>query len=461
MAQELFIYIDEGETISFDRYDIKPSGSIDNRDTGVSKPASFQEIYTFLGKIRDLDNVNFITRDDVYTLSDIEKIRYMTRKRMQKDAKYYRKVLAKLALLPGQERERIEYFLLNARSPEMMAEEAYLLPKIERKKIDRLMRKMYTPPTRIDYRFVSPRVTKSFPLLEESIANVLKGGEDKYGEFIDLWNDRINYGALPATMIYLGYQEGVPVKALQRIWIDWKQKVLSSGNDIYETYKSFSKEFDYAYCSKKYNFLVEFYEKGLCNCECGSYMVFMMSKIIHSPPLLYVTLPRHSAILTQITGVFKKFETTAKDEHFSDIDINNIELAIGSEQILALQMILLSQISRTQSADRKDILYKLLKEMLDIDTTLDLKEALRNADRTPVRSLLDSNTFDIISGAVYCYLKGIGMLSLFKTLNKEYVTGDIEVFFGLRRSEETLEERMISFSEKLQKVYDDTRGVKN
>ena len=181
---------------------------------------------------------------------------------------------------------------------------------------------------------------------------------DNYDLFQKLWDDKVNYGPIIASCCITGFiSDFIPMQALMSTWTRLKKHILREKTSFIDMYRKIisKQQFNYSYQNKKYNFLVDFYERGLCNCECGTFLCFTINQLIPIQAKVFIgMLPNHIGILIydKISEKYYKennelvlFETTSGGEMILE-KVDNIEFIITSPEILAFNIIFYSAILR-------------------------------------------------------------------------------------------------------------------
>ena len=201
----------------------------------------------------------------------------------------------------------------------------------------------------------------------------LEGTIQKMVDFncdIDLFNnlwENPEYGPIIASCCLLGcVEDNIPMRSLMSTWIRFKKNTVK--NNFIGVYNKSSTDYDY--CPKAWNFLVQFYEKGLCNCECGVYLALQLN--INFPSKKYsnvcmVILPKHAKVsfvdLRDRSSMY--FESTKRKKRPME-DFDNVKYNIVSEQLIALQMIFKSSCQRNQTYDNVELYKKIFFNMFKI-----------------------------------------------------------------------------------------------
>ncbi len=274
-----------------------------------------------------------------------------------------------------------------------------------------------------------------------------------YNEYEKLWNDVENYGPIASTLIYLGcLKDKISMHALKRTWIDLKRTIKTNSRKHFSEQYKLLVDQTYQYCSNNYNFLVSFYEKGICNCECGSFLSFIMTRINPGPITFAIVVPQHILILQSVphstVDKWIEFETTVPgglSRPLEPKNLLNLNYAIFSDQIMALSILISS--ARFNDYTVKSIVGK----MLGIDfTTMTLDEILRKADRRAVKTPLESNTFDIL---LFREFTQNDLDKVYKN-NRKYIYQDMmDIVNGKQFSPEILKARAIQHRSELNRIY--------
>lgn len=205
--------------------------------------------------------------------------------------------------------------------------------------------------------------------------------KDAYDKFQDLWNNK-EFGPIVATLIYMAYMhDGLDFDKLVEAWKGMLKKIYEI-KDTYDKNKENIPLFVYIfleikrnvlcyYSSDNYNFVKDFLLYGSCNCECGSYLVFVLSKMFPEKDYntVYVLSPGHAYIL--LTSKEKQKAYTIETTEVSSIGIVSeydplnypIDYIISSEQILSLQLLVRSVQVRLESESKSNFAKKLNKEI--------------------------------------------------------------------------------------------------
>lgn len=269
-----------------------------------------------------------------------------------------------------------------------------------RKALEKFGKKRYT--TKSDKKFT---IKKSNITVADSVRNFLSTKSEKcnYKEFEKLWNDE-NYGPIIASLIYSGcIKEKIPMKALRYVWYTLLGMV-DKKKPFYEIYEELAKDtLEYTYCSNSFNFLVDYYEKGLCNCECGSILSFTLSKLFPTSkfPKVFTAIEENHVKVLAISDMGKsfEFETTVYGGKLIKIStLKGIQYAIYSEQVMGIYVIFNSLLMRINKERRQSLFPLLLQKMFLIEeiSLKNIGKILKNVDRFFIKTTLDSNAFDMI-----------------------------------------------------------------
>lgn len=257
-------------------------------------------------------------------------------------------------------------------------------------------------------------------------------------------------GPIVASLCFAAcFNKEASFKALKRVWFDILSTIEEYKNeDPIFIYNSMSKESDRLYCSASYNFLLEFYEKGLCNCTCGSYLFFLISKIrpIENKKVFLFIEQGH---MYPAFDTETKFETTITPGQKLKIT-NKIYYGLYSEQMVGIFILFYTLKTSYKTIDN----CFLLKEVLSIDIQNEVVYSLINADRSAIKNYLDSNTFDIVITMLILICKNIKCDRFYGTLvklNSEYFKKDVEdILNNVVYTKKELQDRMIEFTNKIQ-----------
>lgn len=306
-------------------------------------------------------------------------------------------------------------------------------------------------------RKINLKVKQRKPELE----SVLLKTNCDFKEMETLWNDKM-YGPIPAMFIYLGCTfDKINEKALKRTWLSLRRdimKIMKISPHYAYIYEQLTGLHEYAYCKWEFNFLIDFYEKGLCNCECGSFLVFTIAKMVpYKDYKCFLVLTKN-----HIQPVFMKnfddnftFETTiigGSVVNNSDA-LDDANFAIYSEQIVAIYILTISSARLL-----KPEYVKLINEILDLDIkNKSLEENFLMMNRTAVKTLLDSNTLDILVFIAYTYEHFEDSKKYIKecyTLNQSYIGYDlIDICRGVIPTRQQLSSRKTEFQGKLANLF--------
>ena len=186
--------------------------------------------------------------------------------------------------------------------------------------------------------------------------------------FVKLW-DFYEYGPIIASLCYSGCLiNRINMKATAETWIRLKQEIMNTGNVWLRDSEAnnpvfmsvgdqYTTQIDPCFYEiSSYNFLVDFYERGGCNCECGSIFGMVLSKIF--PPsgvaVLKIT-PGHTNILLFSNGKSTDIETTTIGWTTPKNTDKKIIAMMYSEKVIAFYILLVA--SRGKINTRKIIEY--------------------------------------------------------------------------------------------------------
>ena len=232
--------------------------------------------------------------------------------------------------------------------------------------------------------------------------------------------------------------------------------------DIYKYFIQ-KEKLDYTFCNGKYNFLVDFYEQGLCNCECGSYLCMAINFCFpdHNNNVVFGVKTKHVCVLMPFLKEEKlfieNFETTKFGEVYLE-KIENVLMIMVSEQVIGMSILFNSSLNR---ADEK-IFSNVFERMLQIKLSQDILIILRNCKRPTITNYLDSNSFDMIITKFFLYNRYKDKNFIFRSMesirnnNKKYLENDLLHFTeGKEVSEFELSERIMQHSKE---IYDIIKG---
>jgi len=464
VLQEVLAYLgQDGDSASVRDYSVFQDRVLDDRTAEVLTN-TYEESHNLLRKI-PVKNLGIQIDDKIFVY--IEDLRYYVYKKLQRNPEYRKYVRKRLEIFSDKDRERIKRLLWKAKSPEIKKQENELKEYMSTKEIRNTMKKFdkkrYSDVLSLPD---SSQVTRPrFLRYDGNFDDVLKKPfymdmDDAFKLFSDLWH-REEYGPIPATMIYLGYTiDKIPMRALQRAWVEMRKSILSQKEkNLGEIYQNLSGNFDYTYCTDQYNFLFDFYNKGICNCECGSYLVMQISKVLKPPSqTIFAISESHAKIISNYQEVPHILETTDVKTLYHPLVYladEGIFYSIFSEQLLALHIFIISV--RSSELGERTYFYRTVAKMIGLDTSLSLKEALRSCDRRSVKTLLDSNSFDILVTILFSVLTGANVPYNFcYELNKKYISLDIwdALSPSNKPTEKELRERMLQFTEELGKEFE-------
>ena len=166
------------------------------------------------------------------------------------------------------------------------------------------------------------------------------------------WNDPL-ISPLVASLIYsAGISDNSPKNSLLKKWYDLKstfdRKYLEIGTNqsdppFIKVYNSLVKKYKYSYCVSNFNFLLQFYENGLCNCECGTYLAYQLNELFPSPNfmVLFSFEVEHVklAVYNKTTKALSIFETTGTPAKLVPTIYFSNNPFIYSEQLVGFNII--------------------------------------------------------------------------------------------------------------------------
>lgn len=240
-------------------------------------------------------------------------------------------------------------------------------------------------------------------------------------------------GPIIASLCFLPcYFKEATYAQMEEAWKEISLQIKEKGDpvDVYDKliYSN------YTYCTDAYNFLLEYHKSGICNCECGSFLFYLLKR----DSFLFV---EHGHIFVGF-DLEKGFETT-KNEVVS-IDSENIQFGFYSEQTVGIYILFF--------ANRYHNTTFIFTEMLNIDAEdRDIVNSLLKCNRKAVKTLLDSNSFDIIILQSLCYFQKrlINFEGLIE-LNKKYFKSDVsDILKGVVYTEKDFIKRMEQFTSTL------------
>jgi hypothetical protein len=199
---------------------------------------------------------------------------------------------------------------------------------------------------------VSAKIKKSPEILTQAV-DKFKNCDFKLYE--RLWNDIKNYGPLIASLIFGGCLKTKAIMpSLMKVWIEFRNtitdiaKKLSQKKSkiplfvrIYE--ELVSKETNCYFKKGSINFLTDLYIDGSCNCQCGTYLGYILSEMFPEPGFqvfpVHIDAHIYLIIFDKEKNIFQ-FETTGvmdfykplNGQKFRDEFLN----IFGNEQLLGL-----------------------------------------------------------------------------------------------------------------------------
>jgi hypothetical protein len=215
---------------------------------------------------------------------------------------------------------------------------------------------------------------------EKNLSVILEANKEcDYKLFEKLWHDS-DYGPVIAATIYEGcfkdrkIEGSVPMRALMNAWISFRKRIFDIAKILEPRRKLnvpfFVQIYDYIVSSEtncyyqlmSTNFLANLYFYGNCNCQCGSFLAFVLSRMF--PEKDYMTFlnfaQSHVSLLIVDTRTLQKykFETTAitPDKFFEPIQSVDIIALMYSEQVAGLFVL---------AASNKKDLYPIILQMLN------------------------------------------------------------------------------------------------
>lgn len=239
-------------------------------------------------------------------------------------------------------------------------------------------------------------------------------------------------GPIIASLCFLPcYFRQASYSQMEEAWMVMSKKI-NSELDPLVNYDKFIYS-DYTFCTNAYNFLLEYYNSGICNCECGSLLLFLISKICNKKVFLFVT-GDHIFVGFNLN---KGFETTTNQV----VNVKNVKFGMYSEQIIGIYILIL--------ANREFNTSFILEKILDINVDeKDIVKSLGECNRKAVKNLLDSNTFDIIVANAICqYQKRVFNFEDIIHINSEkYFERDVQdILNNVKYTESDLRLRHLEF----------------
>lgn len=213
------------------------------------------------------------------------------------------------------------------------------------------------------------RYSKDISLKKVKIKNKFNSIRDLYEKkskiydiniLYNLWNKK-DIGPIVATLIYISHVvDKIPIYDLVNTWYKIKKDIEIIYNEIKKNNINQSKpiflqiferlqkrgNFFCYYSAESYNFISDFYMFGKCNCACGTYLIYLLSKLYPDPNYRVAVWAYEGHVLNLLVdknGELYQYDSThlsPKLEKKTKNDIeNNTErnfCIISSEQTIAL-----------------------------------------------------------------------------------------------------------------------------
>lgn len=283
------------------------------------------------------------------------------------------------------------------------------------------------------------------------------------------------YGPIVASCCYMGcFETGMSMYQFMNRWTMIKKQIEKfSDLNFMVIYQQITKphEFNHEYCPENYNFLLEFYEKGYCNCECGTYLCMAINNLLpmREASVFVGVSEEHMNIIVYQNKKLYQVETT----NFSYLNDNVDEMfyIIVSEQILALNMIFNSfyfrSISNVHYYDFFGNLFLIMfgESCDNMDLVGDILKRIKRHTITNYLDIVSFNTF------VSCFIIAQNLRSpkkcnpIFLQLQstaKKYLRADLDDYLNNTiPTQDQVQERINSHSDEIQSVINSFKSSKD
>lgn len=173
--------------------------------------------------------------------------------------------------------------------------------------------------------------------VESVLLKQLNTTECDIEEFRKMCNS-LDYGCLVATLIAVGcIVDNIPMKQLQYSWISLKAEIEARIANSYfheyspkalQIYEEMQTNYDYTYCSDSDNFITNFYMNNICNCMCGSWLIYQINELLpeSEKEILFVwSLPDHVMLVFKQDGLWKAIESTTTNNHIKELNTKDVQ----------------------------------------------------------------------------------------------------------------------------------------
>jgi hypothetical protein len=312
------------------------------------------------------------------------------------------------------------------------------------------------------------KTSQDYQYLEKFIDVVVKINRFKncnYKLYERLWNDMKNYGPVIASLIFggcLGTNAMMP--ALMKIWIDFQYQIIRISERLKQqkskiplfirVYEELVQNETNCYFKRgSINFLTDLYINGSCNCQCGTYLVYILSQMFPEPNIQVFPVYELSHIcLVAFDGDnIYKIETTGVMNFYRPINIEKFREEflniIGNEQLLGLFIIDQSIPHKTirmhtdlflDMIDYDDDASQYVREHYDSENAVKIfKEGFSTVNKTLLKTPLDITTLiNICADNIFGAKLSLQIIEKLKPLQWRYI---FEVVQGKSWKSEELE----------------------
>lgn len=314
--------------------------------------SSYEELFNFILNIRDIKNVEVFMNGSVYEVQDLVhfirkvNITQTILKRLSDspvsdiDAEIRQRVFKTMPISYYDMLTNIEYMHSHKNIEQRFKELKELLLTY-----DKVYK--FTEPIR---KVLINQIDERNPV-DVVIGKKLRKPICEYKEFEKLANHP-DYGYIVAGLIYAGCLEfGISMEQLMYTWITLKKEIEALMTEIphdktipkaVKIYKKLQESYNYQYCATTYNFIANFYMSSMCNCVCGTFLIYTINNLLpvnEQEILFFLINPRHIQLLFNNKGTWFVIESTAQDIHTWKYQITGTEFfAHGNEKLAVIGM---------------------------------------------------------------------------------------------------------------------------
>lgn len=314
-----------------------------------------------------------------------------------------------------------------------------------------------------DSKKVKAKIKKSSEILEETIGK-FKNCDFKLYE--RLWNDMKYYGPLISSLIFGGcLKTKTMMPSLMNVWTNFRKNIIDIAKKLSEKKSKIplfvriyeelvSKETNCYFKKGSINFLTDLYINGSCNCQCGTYLGYILSQMFPESGLQVFPVQIESHIYLIVFDNDKnifQFETTSVMDFYKPLNGQKFRHEFlnifGDEQLFGLFAIDQS-IPYQPERMGTDLFLDMVEydsdqadwlkyNYEDKDALVYFKKGFHTVNKTPIKTPLDITTLiNLCADHVFGAKLSLRIIKSLKPLQLQYLS---EIVDGKTWTKEELE----------------------